>query len=180
MSEPWIHIGRVWTNGEPLLAMDSSLVDAWDSEERFDELVDLGSEATRIPVGGGFAGIIGDSSVNDEGWIEVSNRGETASPSSTSAASPRITRSRMHWPTQPTQMHTAAPSRFPAVNWRCSALRSTKSGTTAGLQAGLHVHAPCRGGHRTAGSPTRGAYRLQVRWRTRVADAVFARWLLSP
>jgi hypothetical protein len=26
-----------------------------------------------------------------------------------------------------------------------------------------------------------GAYRLQVRWRTRVADdAVFARWLLSP
>lgn len=49
-----------------------------------------------------------------------------------------------------------------------------------GLQAGLHVHAPCRGGHRTAGSPTRGAYRLQVRWRTRVADAVFARWLLSP
>jgi hypothetical protein len=28
---------------------------------------------------------------------------------------------------------------------------------------------------------TAGAYRLQVRWRTRVADdAVFARWLLSP
>jgi hypothetical protein len=71
VSEPWIHLGRVWTNGEPLLAMDSGLVDAWDSDERFDELVDLGSEATRIPVGGGFAGIIGDGSVNDEGWIEV-------------------------------------------------------------------------------------------------------------
>lgn len=63
MSEPWIHIGRVWTNGEPLLAIDSGLVDAWDSDER----VDLGTEATRIPVGGGFAGIIGDGSVNDEG-----------------------------------------------------------------------------------------------------------------
>jgi hypothetical protein len=131
VSEPWIHIGRVWTNGEPLLAMDSGLVDAWDSDERFDELVDLRSEATRIPIGGGFAGIIGDGTVNDERWIEVSNRGGTASPSSTSAASPVITRSRMHWPTQLTQMHTAAPSRFPAVNWRCSAPRSTKSGTTA-------------------------------------------------
>jgi hypothetical protein len=43
--------------------------------ERFDELVDLGSEATRIPVGGGFAGIIGDGSVNDEGWIEVFQSG---------------------------------------------------------------------------------------------------------
>jgi hypothetical protein len=47
VSEPWIHIGRVWTNGEPLLAMDSGLVEAWDSDERFDELLDLGSEATR-------------------------------------------------------------------------------------------------------------------------------------
>jgi hypothetical protein len=65
VSEPWIHIGRVWTNGEPLLAMDSGLVDAWDSDERFDELVDLGTEATRIPVGGGFAGTIGDGSVNE-------------------------------------------------------------------------------------------------------------------
>jgi hypothetical protein len=36
--------------------MDSGLVDAWDSDERFDELVDLGTEATRVPVGGGFAG----------------------------------------------------------------------------------------------------------------------------
>jgi len=83
--------------------MDSGLVDAWDSDER----VDLGTEATRIPVGGGFAGIIGDGSVNDKGWIEVSHRGETASPSSASAASPMTTRSRMHWPIQPTKMHTA-------------------------------------------------------------------------
>jgi len=110
--------------------MDSGLVDAWDSDERFDELVDLGTEATRIPVGGRFAGIIGDGSVNDEGWIEVPIG--TGPPRRPPRQRPAYTApSRMHWPTQPTQMHTAAPGPFPAVNWRCSAPRSTKSGITA-------------------------------------------------
>jgi hypothetical protein len=49
---------------------------AWQSD-RFQALIDLGPDATRVAVGDAMAAIIsGDGTVNDEGWIEVFGNGQ--------------------------------------------------------------------------------------------------------
>lgn len=145
--------------------MDRGLVEAWDSDEGFDELLDLGAEATRIPVGGGFAGIIGDGSVNDEGWIEVfqsSGRDRLAVLQVNGEPYGRALKDAVAYPTD-VDAHGGTVT-LPAANWRCSAPRSTPSGTTA-----------CRWPGRRPGR------RPGPTWRTPLADeAVFARWLLLP
>lgn len=55
VQEPWTYVGRVSTNGEPLLAMDAGLLPAWHTDERFDELLDLGAEALRAELVAGLA-----------------------------------------------------------------------------------------------------------------------------
>jgi len=194
VSEPWIHIGRVWTNGEPLLAMDSGLVDAWDSDERFDELVDLGSEATRIPVGGGFAGIIGDGSVNDEGWIEVfqSGRDRLAVLHVSGQPYDHALKDALAYPTDADAHGGTLTLPGGELALFSSALDEVRDNSVPLVRASP---GPTPRAYRPASMSTpraevvtgllvalpAGAYRLQVRWRTGVADdAVFARWLLSP
>jgi hypothetical protein len=74
MHDPWIHVGRLWTNGEPFLAVDAALRHAWRgfSNDEFDQVVELGPQDTSIRVGAGRAVVIGaDAVVRDDSWIEV-------------------------------------------------------------------------------------------------------------
>jgi hypothetical protein len=74
MNDPWIHVGRLWTNGEPFLAVGAALRDAWQgfSNDEFDQVVELGPQDTSIPVGAGRAVVVGgDGVVRDDSWVEV-------------------------------------------------------------------------------------------------------------
>jgi hypothetical protein len=72
LSSP-IHIGRIWSNGEPLLAMDASLLAAWRSSE--DQLVPImssGWDVTSGRIDGEDIGVVRfDATVNDSGWLEL-------------------------------------------------------------------------------------------------------------
>src|SRR5215831_4826145 len=74
MRDAWIHVGRLWTNGEPFLAVDAALGDAWHglSNDEFGQIIGLGPHDTSIPVGAGRAVLVGgDGEVRDDSWIEV-------------------------------------------------------------------------------------------------------------
>jgi hypothetical protein len=74
MRQSWVHVGRLWTNGEPFLAVDAALRDAWRglSGDDFERVVELGQPDTAIPVGAGRAAVVGgDGVVRDDSWIEV-------------------------------------------------------------------------------------------------------------
>src|SRR5258708_17695156 len=74
MQGSWIHIGRLWTNGEPFLAVDAALRRAWRgfSSDDFDKIIELFPRDTSIPVGAGRAALVGaDGEVGDDGWVEV-------------------------------------------------------------------------------------------------------------
>jgi hypothetical protein len=69
-----MHVGRLWTNGEPFLAVDATLRDAWQgfSGDQFSQVVGLGPEDTSIAVGNGRAAVVGaDAVVRDDIWMEV-------------------------------------------------------------------------------------------------------------
>ena len=69
----WVHVGTAWTNGQPFLALDATLLPAWRgySAEHYDSLIGLGLEVTSVPVGAGSAGLVStDGTVYDEGWLE--------------------------------------------------------------------------------------------------------------
>ncbi|MCW2886979.1 MAG: hypothetical protein JWL58_3841 [Streptosporangiaceae bacterium] len=75
MEFSWTHVGRVWTNGEPFLAMDAPLREHWRGGtdwDAYDKLCRLGWEVTTMPMGPGDAAIVStDGVVGDEGWLEV-------------------------------------------------------------------------------------------------------------
>jgi hypothetical protein len=69
-----MHVGRLWTNGEPFLAVDAALRDAWQgfSNDQFRQVVELGPQDTSVPVGSGRAVVVGaDGVVRDDSWMEV-------------------------------------------------------------------------------------------------------------
>jgi hypothetical protein len=74
----WTHIGRLWTNGEPYLAVDSGIRDRWlgfSQDEYFDRVVELGPDETGILLGEQVAAVVGaDGVVRDDSWMEVFQR----------------------------------------------------------------------------------------------------------
>jgi hypothetical protein len=56
-----MHVGRLWTNGEPFLAVDAALRDAWHgySNDDYDQISALGWQDISIPVGSGRAVLVG-------------------------------------------------------------------------------------------------------------------------
>ena len=54
MHDPWEHIGRLWTNGDPFLAVDAALRSAWRgfSNDDYDLVVALSryENSMRTPV----------------------------------------------------------------------------------------------------------------------------------
>lgn len=74
MHDQWTHIGRLWTNGEPFLAVDAALRDAWQgfSNNEFGQITELGPHDASISAGAGRALIVGaDAVVRDDSLIEV-------------------------------------------------------------------------------------------------------------
>ncbi|RBY90121.1 hypothetical protein DQ244_11635 [Blastococcus sp. TBT05-19] len=75
MPVAWTHVGRFWTNGEPFLALDETLLPEWRgmSGQAYEALVPrLDYELTGVPVGSGTAAIVlTDPEIGDEGWLEV-------------------------------------------------------------------------------------------------------------
>jgi hypothetical protein len=74
MGQLWVHIGRLWTNGDPFLAVDAGLRSAWRgfSDDRYDKIVGLGPQDTSVAVGAGRAVVVGaDGVVRDDSWMEV-------------------------------------------------------------------------------------------------------------
>ncbi|TQS46220.1 hypothetical protein FL583_05020 [Cryptosporangium phraense] len=75
MDRTWQHIGRLWTNGEPYLAIDADSRHHWlgfSQDEYFDRIVDLNDDQTAIAVGPETAAVVGaDGVVRDDSWKEV-------------------------------------------------------------------------------------------------------------
>jgi hypothetical protein len=70
----WVHVGWLWTNGEPFLAVDAARRGEWRgySDDDFERVVDMAAEDTTISVGAGSAALVGaDGVVRDDSWIEV-------------------------------------------------------------------------------------------------------------
>jgi hypothetical protein len=74
MHGPWEHIGRLWTNGDPYLAVDAALRGAWRgfSNDDYDLVIPLSQEDTSIAVGAGRGLLVcPDDIVGVVGWMEV-------------------------------------------------------------------------------------------------------------
>ncbi|MFI7547473.1 hypothetical protein [Actinoplanes sp. NPDC049599] len=75
MPDDWVHLGRLWTNGDPYLAVDAAVRHLWlgfSEDEYFDRIVDLGPEETGISLGEHTAAVVGaDGVVRDDSWMEV-------------------------------------------------------------------------------------------------------------
>src|SRR4051812_9748533 len=85
MQDGWTHIGRLWTNGEPYLAVDSAVRHLWhgfSEDEYFNRIVDLGPEETVIALGDHAAAVSGPTgwSATTAGWRSTSPR-KAPSPS---------------------------------------------------------------------------------------------------
>lgn len=74
VNHQWTHVGRLWTNGDPFLAVDATLRDAWlgFSQDQYSQVVGLGPQDASITVGTGRAAVVGaDAVVRDDSWMEV-------------------------------------------------------------------------------------------------------------
>jgi hypothetical protein len=79
MRERWVHIGRLWSDGQSFMAVDAALRGAWHgfSNEDFetviiDQVIAPGRQDASFPVGTGRAVLVGgDGAVRDDSWTEV-------------------------------------------------------------------------------------------------------------
>jgi hypothetical protein len=192
MRESWAHVGRLWTNGEPFLALDAALREAWRgaSDDEFDKIVELGPDVTSVPVGPGSAALVGgDGVVRDDSWIEVFQ-----------AAHGPIAIVQASGPDYPHALARALD--HPSTDDEDGCALHVRSGTLALFSAAVDGAGP----HSTPllaarpgpvppvhGPPSRGvdpglllstthtAYKLKVRWYTELDENNrFARWLLIP
>ncbi|GAA0391431.1 hypothetical protein GCM10009530_48400 [Microbispora corallina] len=103
MREAWVHVGRLWTNGDPFLAVDASLRGAWRgfSDDQYDDIVEIGQEVTSIAVGSGRAVLVGaDGVVRDDSWMEVfqAEDGGIAVVQASGPDYPRVVNEALHYP----------------------------------------------------------------------------------
>jgi hypothetical protein len=188
----WTHIGRLWTNGEPYLAIDAAVGRFWRgmSGNEYDRIVDMTPEETSIAVAGSTALLVGaDGVVGDDSWMEVfeSADGALAIVQASGPDYRSTLESALHYPS--------------AIDDVGDAL-SVPSGDLAIFSAaldGIGEHAmplsPPQPGPPPAehGPPSpepdtglllparSNGYALRVRWYTEIDDqSCFARWLLLP
>lgn len=190
--EPWIHVGRLWTNGEPFLAVDAVLRPAWRgiSDDRyFDEVVGLTPDETSIAVGSGRAVLVGaDCVVRDDSWMEVftSADGTIAIVQASDVDYPRTLAEALAYPRTADQQGDVL-----VVGSGELAIFSAAEDGAGQYSTPLR---PAEPGPvpPTHGRPTPGfdpglllqtgssACRLTVRRYTTLDDDCFARWLLTP
>ncbi|HYH27037.1 MAG TPA: hypothetical protein VD834_16950 [Blastococcus sp.] len=193
MPRAWTHVGRFWTNGEPFLALDETLLPEWRGESgaAYEALApELDYGLTGIPVGASAAGLVlTDPEIGDEGWLEVF-RGDDGSVAvvQVDAGDYRGT--------------LDAALAFPGTDDQPGEIVPVPSGRLAFVSAALDGTGedgafllpespgptPDSGeladDASTDASPllvvAPGSFRLSVRWRTELhQDAAFARWLLT-
>jgi hypothetical protein len=192
MREPWVHVGRLWTNGEPFLAIDAELRGAWHgySEDEYEQIVTLGCQVTSVPVGTGRALRVGaDGVVRDDSWMEVFES-EAGLVAIVQASGPDYREA------------VARALAYRVADDEDGDELKVPSGEIAIFSAAIDGTGPYSGPWVRArpgpvpavhGQPSREAdpglltaalhtgYKLKVRWYTRLdEDTCFARWLLVP
>jgi dihydrofolate reductase len=193
MRDQWMHVGRLWTDGGPFLAVDAALRGAWHglSNDDYDQVVALGWQDTSIPVGTGRAVLVGgDGAVRDDSWVEVFE-----------AETDVIAIVQASGSDYPDALARALD--YPVVDDQDGDALKVDSGELAVFNAALDGAGPHSGPWVTArpgpappvhGPPSRAgtdpsllistshtAYKLKVRWYTKLDDgSCFARWLLIP
>ena len=194
MPRAWTHVGRCWTNGEPFLALDETLLPEWRGESRgaYESLVpQLGYGLTGIPLGAGTAGVVlTDPEIGDEGWLEVfrADDGSVAVVQAEAVDYRGALDGALSFPDTDDQ----AGEIVPVPSGRLAFVSAALDGTGE-FGAFLLPESPGptpdsdepADDASTDASPLLvvppGAFLLSVRWRTELsADAVFARWLLTP
>jgi len=193
MQDGWTHIGRLWTNGEPYLAVDPAVRHLWhgfSEDEYFDRIVDLGPGETVVALGEHAAAVVGaDGVVGDDSWMEVYE-------------SPEGTIAIVQASGDDYRRTLAAALRYPADSDEAAITIQVRSGELAIFSAACDgtgeysmTLQPARPGHAPAehGAPSREAdsgllvaarstaYRVTARYYTELDDSsCFARWLLVP
>ncbi|MEV0715145.1 hypothetical protein [Asanoa sp. NPDC050611] len=193
METEWAHVGRLWTNGDPFLAIDSELRHLWrgfSDDAYFDQIVELPLDTQHVTLGDAVAAVVGaDGVVRDDSWVEVFEAAD-GTIAVVQAAGDDYRRA----------LDDAL--RYPDAGDDVGALIAVPSGQLAIFSAacdgaGEHSMAlePARRGNPPAehGPPSREAdpglvlttgvasYRLKIRWYTEIDDSsCFARWLLLP
>ena len=192
MRDRWVHVGRLWTNGDPFLAVDAALRHAWHgySNDDYDQVIPLGWQDTSVPVGVGRAVLVGaDGVVRDDSWIEVfaTDTGLVAIVQASGPDYPDVLAKALGYPVTDDQDGDAL---------------KVGSGELAIFSAAIDVTGPYSGPFVNAGPgpvppghgpPSREVdpgllisvrhteYKLKVRWYARLdEDNCFARWLLIP
>ncbi|MGY2084773.1 hypothetical protein [Blastococcus sp. SYSU DS0539] len=193
MPRSWTHVGRCWTNGEPFLALDDTLLPAWRglSDQAYEALApQLDYQLTGIPVGAGTAALVlTDPEVGDEGWLEVfrADDGSIAVVQVNAGDYRGTLDAALAFPTaddQPGDVVDVPSGRLAFIS---AALDGTgEDGAfllpeSPGPMPDSDVLADDAA---TDASPLLvvppGTFRLSVRWRTELyEDATFARWLLT-
>jgi hypothetical protein len=190
---PWEHIGRLWTNGDPFLAVDAALRSAWRgfSNDDYDLVVTLSPEEdTSVPVGAGRGILVGaDGVVGDDSWMEVftTESGCIALVQASGPDYPGILARALAYPVEDDQDGDAltVDSGQLAIFSAAADGSGRYSGHWTSAQPGSVPEVP--------GPPTDGRnpgllmavphnrYRFKVRWHTWPdEDHCFARWLLTP
>jgi hypothetical protein len=192
MRDLWVHVGRLWTNGERFLAVDAALRGAWQgySNDDFDQVTALGWQDTSVPVGAERAVLVGgDGVVRDDSWIEVfeSETGLIAVVQASGPDYPGVLARALGYPVADDQDGDA----LKVGSGELAIFSAATDGT--GPYSGPWVNAQPGPVPPVHGPPTRGAdpgllistphagYKLKVRWYTELdEDNCFARWLLIP
>jgi hypothetical protein len=192
MGDRWAHVGRLWTNGEPFLAVDAALRGAWHgySNDDFDQVTALGWQDTSVPVDAGRAVLVGaDGVVRDDSWIEVSatEAGLMAVVQASGPDYPDVLARALGSPVADDQdgdaltvdsgelaifsaaTDGAGPYSGPLVNAQPGPVPPVHGPPSRQADPGLLIPAP------------HTEYKLKVRWYTRLDEGnCFARWLLIP
>ena len=193
MHDPWEHIGRLWTNGDPFLAVDAALRSAWHgfSNDDYDLVVALSPyEDTSVAVGAGRRVLVGaDGVVGDDSWMEVftNKSGCLAVVQARRPDYPAMLARALSYPVEGDQDGDALTVESGQLAIFSAAADGTGrySGPWTSAQPGPVPEVP--------GPPTYGTdpgllmavphnrYRFKVRWHTWPdEDHCFARWLFTP
>jgi hypothetical protein len=186
----WVHVGRLWTNGEPFLAVDAALRGQWrggSDEDLYEErIAGLEQDVTSVPLDVGAAVLVGgDGVVRDDSWMEVFEADDGALAIVQASGTDY-------------RYVVAAALEHPDHEDLDGGMLQVDSGKLAIFSAavdGNYPLLPASPGPVPAvhGRPTNEAdpglllatkqrtYRLAVRWYTELGeDGCFARWLLLP
>jgi hypothetical protein len=192
MHRRWAHVGRLWTNGEPFLAVDAALRDAWHgfSGDEYGKIAGLSWQHTSIAVGAGRAVLVGgDGAVRDDSWIEVfaTAGGPVAIVQAAGPHYPDVLGRALDYPDADDEdgdmlevtsdqvaifsaaVDGAGPYSEPLRPFQPGPVPPVHGLPSAGMEQGLLF------------STAHTAYKVKVRWYTELdADSCFARWLLIP